>query len=151
MIRRPPRSTPSNSSAASDVYKRQLEQCPKYRHNMFKKLENKNLCEQILREVAERHKLNITELSVMPDYIHMVASIPPTMSVSKAFPLLKGASAHALSKETTISKTISQRTSLESLKILQECVGDADLETVVRYVQDQRLIQTTLDDKLVGC
>ena len=25
MIRRPPRSTPSNSSAASDVYKRQLE------------------------------------------------------------------------------------------------------------------------------
>ena len=28
MIRRPPRSTPSNSSAASDVYKRQLGELP---------------------------------------------------------------------------------------------------------------------------
>src|SRR5660397_259403 len=28
MIRRPPRSTPLYSSAASDVYKRQVEECP---------------------------------------------------------------------------------------------------------------------------
>ncbi len=31
-----------------------LEWCPKSRYTMFKKKENKNLCEDILREIAER-------------------------------------------------------------------------------------------------
>ena len=128
-----------------------LEWCPKYRYNMFKKLENKNLCEQILREVAERHKINITELSVMPDHIHMVASIPSTMSISKAFHLLKGASAHALFKEKPNFRKRYPRGHLWSPGKFYRSVGDADLETVVRYVQDQRLMQTTLDDRLVGC
>ena len=48
-----------------------LEWCPKYRYKMFMKGENKKLCEKILREVAERHKIKITELSVMPDHIHI--------------------------------------------------------------------------------
>jgi putative transposase len=59
---------------------------------MFKQEENKNLCEEVLHEVVKRHKIEITELSVMPDHIHTVAVIPPTMSVSKALQLLKGAS-----------------------------------------------------------
>ena len=128
-----------------------LEWCPKYRYNMFKKLENKNLCEQILLDVAERHKINITELSVMPDHIHMVASIPSTMSVSKAFHLLKGASAHALFQEKPNFRKRYPRGHLWSPGKFYRSVGDADLETVVRYVQDQRLMQTTLDDRLVGC
>jgi REP element-mobilizing transposase RayT len=36
------------------------------------------------------------ELSVMPDHIHLIASLPPTLSVSKAFNLLKGVSSHEL-------------------------------------------------------
>jgi len=66
---------------------------------MLRKQENKNLCEEILREVAAHHKIDIAELSVMPDHIHTLVGIPPTMSVSKALHLLKGASAHELFKE----------------------------------------------------
>jgi putative transposase len=118
---------------------------------MFKKLENKNLCEQILKEVAERHKINITELSVMPDHIHMVASIPPTMSISKAFHLLKGASAHALFKEKPNFRKRYPKTHLWSPGKFYRIVGDADLETVINYVKDQRLIQTTLNEQVIGC
>ena len=71
-----------------------LEWCPKYRYNMFKQEKNKKLCEDVLHEVAKRHKIKLIELSVMPDHIHTVAVIPPTMSVSKALQLLKGASSH---------------------------------------------------------
>ena len=39
-----------------------LEWCPKYRYNMFKQGENKNLCGEVLYEVAKRHKIEITEL-----------------------------------------------------------------------------------------
>jgi REP element-mobilizing transposase RayT len=56
---------------------------------MLRKQENKNLCERILREVAFCHKIEITELTVMPDHIHIIVFIPPTMSVSQALHLLK--------------------------------------------------------------
>lgn len=51
---------------------------------MFRQEENKNLCEKILREIAERHRIIITELNVMPDRIHAVVAIPTTMSISLA-------------------------------------------------------------------
>jgi len=35
---------------------------------MFKREENKKLCEEVLYEVAKRYKIEITELSVMPDH-----------------------------------------------------------------------------------
>ncbi len=40
---------------------------------MFNQEENKNLCEEVLHEVAKRHKIEIAELSVIPDHIHTVA------------------------------------------------------------------------------
>jgi len=118
---------------------------------MFKKLENKNLCEQILKNVAERHKIKIIELSVMSDHIHMVASIPSTMSISQAFHLLKGASSHALFKEKSNFRKRYPKGRLWSPGKFYRSVGDADLETVITYVQNQRLIQTRLDDQLVDC
>jgi putative transposase len=112
---------------------------------MFKNLENKNLCEQILIKVAERHKIKIIELSVMPDHIHMVVSIPPTMSISKAFHLMKGASAHALFKMKPNFRKRYPKGHLWSPGKFYRSVGDADLETVVKYVQEHKYEQTTLD------
>ena len=66
---------------------------------MFKREENKKLCEKILKEIAERHGIIIIEMAVMPDHIHLVVEIPPTMSISQAFHLLKGASSHELFKQ----------------------------------------------------
>ena len=122
-----------------------LEWCPKYRYNMFKKQEHKNLCEKILQDVASRHNITIKELSVMPDHIHAVVSIPPTMSISKALQLLKGASAHELFKQKPNFRKRYPRGHFWSPGKFYRSVGDADIETVVKYVQDQRLIQTTLD------
>ena len=112
---------------------------------MFKKLENKNLCEQILIDVAQRHKIKIIEISVMPDHIHMVVSIPPTMSISKAFNLLKGASSHALFKEKPNFRKRYPKGHLWSPEKFYRSVGDADLETIINYVQEHKYKQTTLD------
>ena len=127
-----------------------LEWCPKYRYNLFKKQENKNICEEILMDVAESHKIKIAELSIMSDHIHMVASIPPTMSISKALNLLKGASLHALFKKKPNFRKRYPKGHLWSPGKFYRSVGDADLETVMKYVQDQRLVQTTFDDSIVG-
>jgi len=50
----------------------------------------KKLCEEILQETAQRHKIAIRELFVIPEHIHMSVEAPPTMSQSKALQLLKG-------------------------------------------------------------
>jgi len=125
-----------------------LEWCPKYRYNMFKGKNNKKLCEEVLYKVATRHNIEITELSVMSDHIHIVVVIPPTMSVSKALQLLKGASARELFKRRTYFKRRYPRGNFWSPGKFYRSVGDADAETVLQYVRDQRLEQTSLNDFL---
>jgi putative transposase len=112
---------------------------------MFMKEENKKLCEDILEEVAKRHKIKIEELSVMPDHIHAVVGIPPTMSVSQALHLLKGASSRELFKQKPNFRKRYPNGHFWSPGKFYRSVGDADTETVIQYVHDQRLQQTLLD------
>jgi REP element-mobilizing transposase RayT len=51
-------------------------------YNMFKCKSNKKRCEEVLHKVIKRHKIEITELSVMPDHIYKDVGILPTMSIS---------------------------------------------------------------------
>ena len=122
-----------------------LEWCPKYRYKMFMKEENKKLCEDILETVAERHKIKIEELSVMPDHIHAVVGIPPTMSVSQALHLLKDASSRELFKQKPNFRRRYPRGHFWSPGKFYRSIGDTDTETVIQYVRDQRLQQTLLD------
>jgi putative transposase len=107
------------------------EWCPKYRYNMFKQEENKKLCEEVLHEVAKPHNIEITKLSVMPDHIHTVVGIPPTMSVSKALQLLKGASSREIFKRRTYFRCRYPEGHLWSPGKFYRSVGDADAETVL--------------------
>jgi putative transposase len=112
---------------------------------MFKQEENKKVCEEILKEVAERHKISITELSVMPDHIHTVVGIPPTMSVSKDLQLLKGASSKELFKRKPNFRLKYPKGHLWSPGKFYRSVGDTNAETAIQYVRNQRLQQTSLD------
>ena len=113
---------------------------------MFKRESNKKLCETVLHEVAKRHNIEITELSVMSDHIHVVVCIPPTMSVSKALQFLKGASARELFKRKPNFRCRYPKGHLWSPGKFYRSVGDADAETVLNYVRDQRLEQKNLND-----
>ena len=113
---------------------------------MFRGKGNKKLCEDILHEVAARHNIGMIELSVMPDHIHTVVLIPPTMSVSKALQLLKGASSYELFRRQPLFRYRYARGSFWSPGKFYRSVGDADTETVLEYVRNQRLQQASLDD-----
>jgi len=122
-----------------------LEWCPKYRYNMFKQEETKKLCEEVLHEIANRYQMTIAELSVMPDHIHAVIGIPSTMSISQAFHLLKGASAHEIFKRKPHFRYRYPRGHFWSPGKFYRTVGDTDAETVLQYVRDQRLQQSSLE------
>ena len=123
-----------------------LEWCPKYRYNMFRGKGNKKLCEDILQEVAERHNIEIVELGVMPDHVHIVVQLPATMSVSQALHLLKGASSYELFRRQPLFRYRYSRGNFWSPGKFYRSVGDADTATVLEYVKNQRLQQASLYD-----
>ena len=61
-----------------------LEWCPKYRYNMFRKEQYKNLAAGCVRKAAHEHGITVHELQVLQDHLHAVVSIPATMSIAQA-------------------------------------------------------------------
>lgn len=65
---------------------------PKYRYRVM----NGPLAEMIcgtLKAIAGWMKCEVVELKVMPDHVHMVITVPPTLSISKLMGELKGRTA----------------------------------------------------------
>jgi putative transposase len=133
----------ASHSIGQNVY--HLEWCPKYRYNMFRGQEHKNLFEQILKTIAFWHNITLIEIAIMPDHVHLVVSLPPTMSVSKALNLLKGASSRELFQQKPDFRKRYHRGHFWSPGKFYRTTGDADLPTVINYVKEQRLVQTTLN------
>ena len=64
--------------------------CPKYRLRIFKG-EIKDYTDYQLRNlIGQKDKVELLELNVCEDHIHMVMSIPPKYSVSSLLGFLKG-------------------------------------------------------------
>jgi len=112
---------------------------------MFKKEENKKLCESILEEIAQRHGIIIVEMAVMPDHIHLIADMSPTMSISQAFHLLNGASSRELFKRQPKFRLRYPRGHFWSPGKFYRTVGDADAETAINYVRKHKVHQITLN------
>lgn len=56
-------------------------------------------CRELIRETARAHEMVIHAGSVNRDHVHLLISIPPRLSVSKAVQQLKGRSSHKLLSE----------------------------------------------------
>ena len=65
---------------------------PKYRRQVIYGKYKKEIG-KILRTLCERNGVEILEANACRDHIHMLVSIPPKMSVSRAMGILKGKSA----------------------------------------------------------
>lgn len=65
---------------------------PKYRRQIIYGKYKKEIG-KILRTLCERYGIEIIEANACKDHIHMLMSIPPKMSVSRAMGILKGKSA----------------------------------------------------------
>src|SRR3989344_5907579 len=74
---------------------------PKYNVKVFENPWCNQVCEKAIKQAANNHNIQIYELRVMPDHIHVFAEIPPCMNVSKALQLLKGASAREFFRKCT--------------------------------------------------
>ena len=114
-----------------------LEWCTKYRYEMFKQDKYKNLCKEILEETAERHRIIIRELFVMPEHIHTSIEVPPSMSQSKALQLLKGNLSYQLFRKQPKFRLRYPRGHFFSPGAFASSVGYNTVEVVDSYVRNQ--------------
>ncbi len=56
-------------------------------------------CRELLREIARSKEMQIHTGAINRDHVHMLISIPPHLSVSRAVQYLKGKSSHKLLSE----------------------------------------------------
>ena len=56
--------------------------CPKYRYRIFKSEIGEYTKQQVYRLCQQKDKLEVLELNIQSDHVHVVASIPPKYAVS---------------------------------------------------------------------
>lgn len=109
--------------------------CPKYRRKVldddvaarFKK---------VASEVASELCIDIVEMEVMPDHVHLLIDVDPQLGIHRAVKRIKGRSSRVLRDEFP-----SLRRRLPTLwtnSYFVATVGGAPLEAVRRYIEDQK-------------
>ncbi len=109
----------------------------KYRYNMFSKFKYKNLCEASIRKAAKIHNIKIHILSVLPDHLHMMVTLPKGMSDVKALQLLKGCSAHTFFQNHPKGRLRYPKGHLWSRGGSAVTVGYNQISDTVKYILEQ--------------
>lgn len=64
--------------------------CPKYRYKILEEKVALYVKQQIYRLCNQKDGLEVIELNIQPDHVHLILSIPPKYEVSKVVGFLKG-------------------------------------------------------------
>ncbi|WP_307283982.1 IS200/IS605 family transposase [Labrys wisconsinensis] len=71
-----------------------------------------NRCRELLWEISSGHETAIYAASISRDHVHMLISIPPQLSVSRAVQLLKDKNSHDLLSEYAVCTSVIEGGSL---------------------------------------
>ena len=114
-----------------------IEFATKYRYKMFGKFKQQHLVEACIRKVAHKHGIKIHTISIMPDHVHIRASLPHDMTDSRALMLLKGGSAYYFFKNHPKSRLRLPQGHLWSAGGCATTVGYNDIATLDNYILRQ--------------
>jgi putative transposase len=94
-------------------------------------------CRELLRETARAHEMMIHAGAVNRDHVHMLLSIPPSLSVSRAVQHLKGRSSHKLLSEFGILRKRYWGQHLWSRGYWVASSGNVTDEVWMEYIKNQ--------------
>ena len=114
-----------------------FEWCTKYRYDMMKKPGLKNLVMAAIRKSAKEYGIKIHILKILPDHIHMVATLPNNMTDSRARMLLKGRSAYIIFRNREHVRLRYPKGHFWSAGSCAVTVGYNDLDSITEYIKNQ--------------
>ena len=122
---------------------------PKYRHKVFVEPYRTKL-KEIIQKIGYDYNIEILELEVPVDHIHMVVRSEPKVSPSDIMQVIKSISARAFFKlYPEIKKQYFWGGKLWTQSYFVETIGNANEETIRKYVQGQ-LVEMDKHEKIIN-
>ena len=112
--------------------------CPKYRRKVLVDGVADRLNE-LIREVCKEIQVEIIEMEIMPDHIHLLLEVDPQFGVHKAVKKIKGRTSRILRQEFEFLRT--KLPTLWTNSYFVSTVGGAPLEIIKQYIENQKTSQ----------
>jgi putative transposase len=109
--------------------------CPKYRRGVLGPPIDGAL-KKILLEVARETRSKILESEIMPDHVHALLECDPQFGIHRVVKRMKGRSSHQLRAQYAWLR--SRLPTLWTNSYFVSTVGSVSLETVKKYIQNQK-------------
>lgn len=122
--------------------------CPKYRRRVLVGEVRERFMELAPESVADMPGVEILEMEVMPDHVHILLEVPPEIAVKQAVGRIKGATSRILRSEFPSLK--SRIPTLWTNSCFVSSVGGAPLGIVEEYIKSQRTSQRKSQDGRMG-
>lgn len=109
--------------------------CPKYRRKVLINGIDERFKEIVLSMQNEQN-FKVLEMEVMPDHVHLLLDVDPTIGINTVVSRIKGKTAHILTREfPEIRRRIP---TLWTRSKFIATVGSVSLETVKEYIKSQK-------------
>jgi putative transposase len=109
--------------------------CPKYRRSVLVNGIDVRLKELII-ETSERLNVEIIEMEVMPDHVHLLMEVVPQLGIHRAVKQIKGYSSRILRDEFPNLK--SRIPTLWTNSYFVSTVGSVPSSAIKQYIQEQK-------------
>lgn len=110
--------------------------CTKYRFRVLTG-EVSTRTRELIREVCAANYIDIVSGSMSPDHVHLLLSVPPSISLSKAIQYIKGKSSRKLFQEFAHLQKRYWSQHLWAWGYFAVTVGNVNQEEVQRYLEQQ--------------
>ena len=94
---------------------------------------------ELLRRYAVEISVDIIEMEIMPDHVHLLIEVDPQYGVHKAIKFLKGKTSYFLRKE--FAELTTKLPTLWTNSYFVSTVGGAPLEEIKKYIENQKTSQ----------
>lgn len=109
--------------------------CPKYRRKVLVNGVDVRL-KELIEDICKESKINIIELEIMPDHVHLLIEVDPQYGINRAVRHIKGSTSHALRLEFPHLK--SRLPTLWTNSYFVSTVGGAPLAVIKQYIENQK-------------
>ena len=109
--------------------------CPKYRRKVLVNGVDVRL-KELIEEICNEFRIDIIEMEIMPDHVHLLMEVDPQFGVHKAVKLIKGRTSRVLRQE--FGWLCSLIPSLWTNAYFVSTVGRAPLSVIKQYIENQK-------------
>lgn len=109
--------------------------CPKYRRKVLVNGIDVRL-KELITETCEQFHIDIIEMKIMPDHVHLLMEVDPQFGVHKAVKAIKGHASRVLRQEFGWLR--SRLPSLWTNSYFVSTVGGAPLSAIKQYIENQK-------------